>query len=236
MASTKVKAIIIGGVNVKEKDKLLTLFTLEQGKMSVSMKGVRGDKAKLKSAKDVFTFGDFIIEEGKFSNIVTAVDIIDNFYALSKDIEKYYEACAIVDIVSKVATEPNPQLFIELIKALKTLCYDDVKKYYVINKFLLSMFSNMGYRFLRDTCSSCGANLDMRYLNLQVGELVCPNCRSSFSMQISNACYSALKLLENTDYEKLSSVKLGGMGEIQAFNVLCKNYEYRTGYKILDIV
>lgn len=236
MASTKVKAIIIGGVNVKEKDKLLTLFTLEQGKMSVSMKGVRGDKAKLKSAKDVFTFGDFIVEEGKFTNIITSVDIIDNFYELSKDIEKYYEACAIVDIVSKVATEPNPQLFIELIKALKSLCYDNVKKYYVINKFLLSLFANMGYGFLRDSCSSCGANMEIKYLNLQVGELVCPNCRSSFSMQISNACYSALKLLENTDYDKLSTVKLGGMGEVQAFNLLSKNYEYRTGYKILEIL
>ena len=236
MASTKVKAIIIGGVNVKEKDKLLTLFTLEQGKMSVSMKGVRGDKAKLKSAKDVFTFGDFIVEEGKFTNIITSVDIIDNFYELSKDIEKYYEASAIVDIVSKVATEPNPQLFIELIKALKSLCYDNAKKYYVINKFLLSLFANMGYGFLRDSCSSCGANMEIKYLNLQVGELVCPNCRSSFSMQISNACYSALKLLENTDYDKLSTVKLGGMGEVQAFNLLSKNYEYRTGYKILEIL
>ena len=236
MASTKVKAIIIGGVNIKEKDKLLTLFTLEQGKMSVSMKGVRGDKAKLKSAKDVFTFGDFIVEEGKFTNIITSVDIIDNFYELSKDIEKYYEACAIVDIVSKVATEPNPQLFIELIKALKSLCYDNVKKYYVINKFLLSLFANMGYGFLRDSCSSCGANMEIKYLNLQVGELVGPNCRSSFSMQISNACYSALKLLENTDYDKLSTVKLGGMGEVQAFNLLSKNYEYRTGYKILEIL
>ena len=235
MGSTKVKAIVIGGVNVKEKDKLLTLFTLEKGKMSVSMRGVRGDKAKLKSAKDVFTFGDFIIEEGRFSNVVTAVDVIDNFYSLSKDIEKYYEACAIVDVVSKVTGEPNPQLFIELIKALKTLCYDDVKKYYVIDKFMLYVFSSMGYRFLGEKCSSCGASMEAKYLNLQVGELVCPKCRNSFSVQISNACYSAMKLLESTDYDKLSTLNLGGMGEIQAFNLLCKNYEYRTGYKILEI-
>ncbi len=235
MGSTKVKAIVIGGVNVKEKDKLLTLFTLEKGKMSVSMKGVRGDKAKLKSAKDVFTFGDFIIEEGKFSNIVTAVDIIDNFYSISKDIEKYYEACAIIDVVSKVTNEPNPQLFIELIKALKTLCYDDVKKYYVIDKFLLYVFASMGYRFLGEKCSACGASMEAKYLNLQVGELVCPKCRNSFCVQISNACYSAMKLLENTDYDKLSTLNLGGMGEVQALNLLCKNYEYRTGYKILEI-
>lgn len=236
MASTKVKAIVIGGVNVKEKDKLITLYTLEHGKMAVSMKGVRGEKAKLKSAKDVFTFGDFVIEEGKFNRIVTAVDVIDNFYTLSQDLEKYYEACAIVDIVSKVATEPNPQLFIELIKALKTLCYGDVKKYYVIDKFLLFVFDNMGYRFLREKCTSCNASLDLKYLNFQTGEIVCPKCRTSFSAQISNACFSAVKLLEKTDYDKLSTVKLGGMGETQAFNLLGKNFEYRTGYTVLDII
>lgn len=237
MASTKVKAIVVGGTNVKEKDRLLTLFTLEKGKMTVSMKGVRGDKAKLKSAKDTFTFGDFIIEEGKFSNIVTSVDVVDNFYALTKDIEKYYEGCAILDIVSKVSTEePNPFLFIELLKALKTLCYEDVKKYYVFDKFLLDVLNGMGYRFLSENCSSCGAKLEIKYLNLQIGELVCPLCRNSFSEQISNACYSAMKILENTDYEKLSTIKLGGMGEVQAYHLLSKNFEYRTGYKILEIL
>lgn len=236
MASTKVKAIVIGGVNVKEKDKLVTLYTLEQGKMVVSMKGVRGDKAKLKYAKDVFSFGDFVVEEGKYSKIVTAVDIIDNFYTLSQDIDKYYEACAIVDIVSKIATEPNPQLFIEIIKAIKTLCYGEVKKYYVIDKFLLSIFSLLGYGFLSENCSSCNANLETRYLNLQIGEIVCPQCRNSFSMQISNACYSAMKLLDKTDYEKLHTINFGGMGEVQAFNLLAKNYEYRTGCSVLDIV
>ncbi len=236
MASTKVKAIVIGGTNVKEKDKLLTLFSLEEGKISVSMKGVRGDKAKLKSAKDVFTFGEFVIEEGKFSKIVTSVDVIDNFYALSADIEKYYEACAVVDVVGKVTTEPNPQLFIELIKALKTLCYADVKKYYVIDKFLLTIFKAMGYGFLDDKCSGCGAKLEKKYFNFTIGEIVCPACRTMQSEEVSGACFSAMKLLENIDYDKLHTIKLGGLGEMQAYNLLCKNFEYRTGFSVLEIL
>ena len=110
--STKVKALVLGGTNVKEKDKLITLFTLENGKISASMKGVRGDKAKLKSAKEPFCFGDFIIEEGKAGYIITTVDIIDNFFELTKNIDKYYEGCAILDIVNKIAIEPDPKLFV----------------------------------------------------------------------------------------------------------------------------
>ena len=65
MASTKVKALVIGGRDFKEKDKLVELFTLEQGKLTVSMKGVRGEKAKMKFAKEIFCFGEFVLENTK---------------------------------------------------------------------------------------------------------------------------------------------------------------------------
>lgn len=234
--STKVKAIVIGGTNIKEKDRIITLFSLEKGKITASMRGVRGEKAKLKSAKELFCFGDFIIEEGKVGNVVTSVDILDNFYELTKDIERYYEGCAILDIVGKIAVEPNPKLFIEVIKALKTLCYDKSEKYYVIDKFLITIFKAMGYDFITDKCSSCGANLVNRYLNLDVGEIVCANDKTSMCIPVSNACYGAIKLLDVTDYEKFSTLKIGGNGHIQAFSLLSQNYEWRTGYKILNMI
>ncbi len=233
MATTKVKAVVVGNTNVKEKDKLITLFTLERGKMIVSMRGVRGEKAKLKNGKEIFSFGDFIVEEK--GNIVTAVDIIDNFYDLSKDIDKYYEACTILDIVAKVASEPNPLLFIELVKALKTLCYENLKKYYVVDKFLLSILKGMGYGFLTDKCSSCGGTMLQKYFNFEIGEIVCVSCKNALCESIPDSAYSAMRILDMTDYEKLSTVKLGGMGEVQAYNILSKDYMYRTGYKcILD--
>lgn len=231
--STKVKAIVLGGTNIKEKDRIIQLFTLEKGKISASMKGVRGDKAKLKSAKEPFCFGEFIIEEGKSSNIVTSVDITDNFYEITKNIDKYYEGCAILDVVNKICSESNPQLFIELIKALKTLCYDDVKKFYVIDKFLISVFSAMGYDFLTDKCSSCGGKLSQKYLNLEVGEIVCPACKTNLSIAISNPCFSALRILKNTDYEKLSTINIGGNGQAQAYHLFCQNFEWRTGLKLI---
>lgn len=38
MATTKVKGIVLGGTNVKEKDKLVKLYTLEKGLITVTMK------------------------------------------------------------------------------------------------------------------------------------------------------------------------------------------------------
>lgn len=237
MASTKVKALVLESRDYKEKDKLVTLFTLENGKITAVMRGVKGEKAKLKSAKEIFAFGDYIIENTKGMNVVTQADIIDSFFALTQDLDKFYEGCAILDIVKKITRdEPNPQLFIETLKALQALCYSNINKYYIIDKFLIKVFSDLGYFFLSDKCSGCGAKLaDLKYFNLDVGELVCPACRNDTCVPVSGPCFSALRLLSATDYGKLSNLKLGGGGEVQAFHLLEKNFEWRTGAKFCSI-
>ena len=236
MSSYKINAIVLGGTNVKEKDRLLRVFSLEQGKLTLSLKGVRQEKSKLKIAKEIFCFGQFICEKGREIDIVTGFDVIDNFSGLTKDIEKYYEGCAILDLLNAVASGANPPLFIEVIFALKTLCYENLPKYYIIDKFLLSMIDALGYSFLTENCSSCQARLTKRYLNLDIGEIVCPSCRNQNCVAISEACYSAMKLLSSSSYEKLNTIKLGGDGEKEAYNILSKDFYYRTGHQVLSII
>ena len=168
--STKVKAIVIGAKDYKDKDKLITLYSLEQGKIVCSMRGVRGEKAKLKAAKELFSFGEYIIEEGKGFNLITQVEVIDSFFGLSQDIDKYYEACAILDIMNKITSaQSEPALFLNFVRCLKALCYDEAPKFYCIDKFLIEVFQGLGYSFLTEQCSSCKGDLQTkRYLNLFV--------------------------------------------------------------------
>ena len=233
MASTKVKALVIEAKDSKEKDKLVTLFTLEEGKFFVNFRGVRSAKAKLKAAKEIFTFAEFVIEDTKAGNIVTDANIIDTFSPLRADLDKYYEACSCLDIVKKlISNSPDPALFIEIVKALKAISYDNAPKNYSLVKFLVTIFENMGYKLNFDTCSSCKARLTgKRYLNLDYGEIVCANCRQMTSIEVAPATISALKILRDTPYEKLKTVKLGGDGETRALNLLAENFEWRFGSK-----
>lgn len=234
--STKVKAVVIGTKDYKDKDKLITLYSLEQGKIVCTMRGVRGEKAKLKSAKELFSFGEYIIESGKGFNVITQVEIIDPLFGLCQDIDKYYEACAILDIIGKISSEKSdPGLFINFLKCLKTLCYDKVPKFYCIVKFLISVFQDLGYAFLTEKCSSCGVDLYKKYFNLDIGEFVCPSCRNATCLAVSDVCYSAIRLLSETEYEKLCTLSLGGGGEVEAFKLLETNFEWRTGSKFCGI-
>lgn len=235
MATIKTKAVVLGGVNIKEKDKLVDLFTLEEGRMTVSMKGVRGEKAKLKMAKEPFCFGEFVIEKGSGSGVVTQVEIIDNFYDLTKDLDKFYEGCAILDLARAVANESDPRIFIELLQALKTLCYENVRKYYVFDKFLLKITEILGFSFDKTNCESCKANLNLAHFDLNKGCLVCPNCKTENSIKVGKDTLKALQILSETDYDKLASLTLAVTSEKEVLKILALNLEWRVGVRVLKI-
>ena len=229
MDETKVKAIVIGGIDYKEKDKLVSLFSLEQGIISVLFKSVKNANAKLKSAKEVFSFGDFIYTNGQSKTVISA-DIIDTFYDVTKDLKKYYSACAILEIVKAVLQplEPNSQLFVNTLKSLKLLAYENVNVYNVLNKFLISVFQSFGYKFDLNCCNNCGEQfLNHRYMNLTYGDITCYNCQVGKCIEISKAEYSALRILSITSYEKLSTIKISQEILKGVYNILLQNFEAR---------
>lgn len=234
MSETKVKAIVLGGIDYKEKDKLVNLFTLEKGIVTVVFKSVKSPNAKLKSAKEIFSFGDFIYVEGKY-NTVTSAEIISTFYEITKDIKKYYIACAILNIVKTVLPvgETNVPLFIDTLKCLNLLANETVNPFYVINKFLIRIFEGFGYEFTLNACNNCGEKfLNHRYINLTYGDITCHNCKVGIYKEISAGEYSALRLLSLTDYDSLLTLKLSKEVEKQVFELLNLNFEKRFGKKL----
>ncbi len=234
MEETKVKAIVLGGMDYKEKDKLITLFTLEQGIQTVVFKSVRGANSKLKSAKEMFSFGDFIYTNSK-NKIVTSADIIQPFYEITKDIKKYYTGCALLNIIKTVLppNETNPQLFILTLKCFQMLIDNEIDNYMILNKFLISVFQGFGYSFNVTTCNNCGEKLrENRYMNLSYGDITCSACRSGAYISLSVPVCSAFRLIASTPEEKLSTLKIQKETLISAYNVLSENFVHRFGKSI----
>jgi len=235
MQETKVKAIVLGGIDYKEKDMLITLFTLDKGIMGVVFKGVKNPKAKLKSAKEVFSFGDFIYSGS--TKIVTSADIIESFYDLTKDIKKYYAACAMLEVIKTVMPqgEANPQVFLLLLKSLRLLV-GGAAPLNVLNKFLVNIFKHIGYSFNTEYCNNCGVKLLMhRYMNLSVGDITCHSCRVGNYIEISNIVASTLRLYSITDIDKISTLKIPENNNKETFNLLALNFKTRFN-KTLQIL
>ena len=74
--SEKVKAIVIKSNDRKEKDANVLLFSLEKGKIWVTLKGIKGQNAKMKLAQRMFCFGEFVLQEGKAGQSVTSFECL----------------------------------------------------------------------------------------------------------------------------------------------------------------
>ena len=92
----KVNGITLFGVNYRESDKILTLFTIEKGKIGAAARGVRKANAKMKQIAESFCFSEAVISEKSGRRTITEINSFDSFYPVRTDINKYYAGnCAL---------------------------------------------------------------------------------------------------------------------------------------------
>lgn len=230
METTIVKGIVLSSCDYKEKDKLVELFTVELGKITAILKGCKAPSAKLKFAFQPFCFAEFeIIKSGKFYQITNAY-LIDSFFDLTSNLANYYLTNMAIELVSLAISqdEANPKVFVLLANVLKYICYDKLNPYLVITKFCVDMLRELGYNASYNKCMSCGLGFTHKvYLNLESGEYVCMSCKNENSILIPNQTFSCIKIANNTNYERLNSVKISDGIAKDAIKTVCKNLEYR---------
>ena len=78
----KVNAIVIRAVDYKDNDRILTLYSLEKGKITAGIKGVKKAGAKLKFASEPFCFAEYILAEKNGRYTVTSASYYESFYDL----------------------------------------------------------------------------------------------------------------------------------------------------------
>ncbi|MEG1706452.1 MAG: DNA repair protein RecO, partial [Clostridia bacterium] len=194
-----------------ENDKIVLLYSLEEGKFSVTAKGVKKATAKLKYAVEPFCFGNFTYTESHDRRILTGCEQEESFFALRENLEKYYGASACLEVVGAMEqeNESNPSVFVLLLRALKEICFGQIDVYLAIVKFYLEYLTLAGYRLDFSKCGVCGSTADRRlYLDLQIGGVVCAYCRSGNAIAISPSVKNALTLISRQPFNKLSVLKL----------------------------
>ncbi len=240
--SEKIKGIVIKSNDRKEKDVSVLLFSLEKGLIWVTLRGVKNPNAKMKLAQNQFSFGEFVIENGKASQIVTQFELIESFQEIAQDVDKYFEASAVLEAVEKIrfsSEQEQAKVFVLTLRALKSICFGKVKQTYSLCKFFVELFKICGFGLFSEKCTCCGTKtFDRLFVNYAVGELVCASCKSLTSEELPKTTYLALKILDGTDFDRLSTIKLANGSEISLLKVLVKNFEVRfdTKLKLMGIL
>lgn len=201
------RALVLRATDYKENDKLILLYSLEYGKITVYAKGVRRSNAKLKFAADQFCFGQYELAKSDDRFTLKTCDQLESFYSLREDVEVYYVACAVAECLTNYTEEGQPEhnVFIETLKALQTLS-NGVDSLLVLLRYILSFVELQGFKLQFGICSVCEKESKKMFLDLQRDGIVCESCRSPESFSISPRVITACNMLENMPYDKLKNI------------------------------
>ena len=212
------KALVLRGVDYKESDKILTLFTQGQGKLTASARGCRKKGSAIAAGCQLLAWSEMVLYDyqGRWSVKEAAAERL--FQGVRDDIARLALGCYFAEMVELLAVEgeENPELLSLILNSLHALDKMPEKPLPLVKAaFEWKAMALAGYEPLIDGCDVCGAEPpEEPRFHLREGVLHCAGCRGQvgegISMPLSLQALSALRHIVYGDPKRLFSFRLEG--------------------------
>ncbi|KAF5063833.1 DNA repair protein RecO [Proteiniclasticum sp. QWL-01] len=123
MNLVKTRGVILNTMEYKEKDRLLHVFTLEYGKISVLARGTRGTKGRFQAAAQPMMLCDFVLFPGKSLYQLNEAVVIHSFSHVKTDFDRIAYGSYFLELtdIAMPDHEVNERFFLDLMKAMYLL-------------------------------------------------------------------------------------------------------------------
>ncbi|SDZ20092.1 DNA replication and repair protein RecO [Proteiniborus ethanoligenes] len=224
----KTEGLVLRQTKYDEWDKILTIFTRNNGKVQAIAKGARRPKGSLVASTQVFSHSDFLLYQGRSLYHVNQADIINSFFSLRDDLYKLAYGTYIIELVDAASIEgvENTKLFDLSIKTLKVLSGLDKDYKKLLAAFELKYITFIGYRPQISRCVLCNGELgNIIKFSSQQGGAICQSC---FQDGIGGATVSKdilikMKELLFVHLDKINDLKMS-IKDIDIIEKLISNY------------
>ena len=217
---TKTKALVLREVDYRESDKILTLLTQEQGKLTVSARGCRKKGSAIAAGCQLLAWSEMVLYDyhGKWSVKEAAAERL--FQGVRDDLERLSLGCYFAEVAEALALEgiPSPELLSLSLNSLHALDRMGEKPLPLVKTaFEWRSMCLAGYEPLVEGCAVCGADppAEARF-HLREGVLHCAACRDrvgeGISMPLNGQALAALRHIVLGDPKRLFSFRLEGEG------------------------
>lgn len=145
MKYQKLSGIIINRHVVKEADRFLTIYTQQEGKISVYARGVRSVKSKRGSQIDLFSHIKFELFEKNDHRTLTSVELLDSHHVSKTTLLNISRLFQIGELIDALTPEhdPHPEIYELLVTALANLSRFDTPEY--LYRFKKKLLNLLGY-------------------------------------------------------------------------------------------
>jgi DNA repair protein RecO (recombination protein O) len=213
--SYRASAVVLNSIDYGESDRILTFYTLEQGKLSGIAKGARRSRKRFVGNLDPLSHINIGYFHSDKSDLVRIEDatLIDAFSILKTDIDRLSDGCYLLELTSELTREGQvlPAAYHSLVAFLKLLEAGAGQE--ALRFFEVKLLEQSGYLPHLTGCLSCKATGENErlYFSSAKGGLVCRACSSGITglIPVSPGTASLLVMAARLEPEKLGRLKPG---------------------------
>lgn len=177
MQAVQVRGLVLRSVDLRESDRLITVFTRERGVMTALARGARSLKSRQMSSTLPFCYSELTLYARGDKFWIKEASLIESFFHLRDTLEGLALAGYVAEAIGEIAiAEPDEEL---LRLALNTL-YAIAGGLYPLPhiKAAFEMRAAAVAGFMPDvlSCDTCGERADNYYFDILGGHIQCYAC------------------------------------------------------------
>lgn len=204
--------IVTRYTNYRENDRILSIFTIDRGRIDAKARGCRRPASPLLPIAQPFVYGEFELFASKDKYTVNQATVTESFFPIREDILRYAVASSMLQLVHEAAQEgePNAPLFSLLYYSLSYLAYGEVDPHDLMLCFLARYLNAIGYCPAITVCGQCGRDIrgDAHvYYAHKAGGAVCAAC-SIGAKEVSKLSLEAIRRMLLLEDDQMQRVKL----------------------------
>lgn len=198
--SFRVSAVVLRHSEMGEADRLLTLYTREQGKIRAVAKGARKVTSRKAGHLEPFTHVTLQLAQGRDLMIVTQAETVDAFLGIGENLTKMGYASYVFELLDRLVYEDdggNPGVFKMLLETLKRI-ETESDAWTAVRYFEMRLLDHVGFRPQLSECVNCAREIlpEDQYFSANAGGAICPRCGEGIP-NLNRISLEALKYLRH---------------------------------------
>ncbi len=210
------RALVLRETKYKEADKILTVLTEDEGKLTVSARGVMRRGSRIAAACQLLTFSEMTLFENRGKWYVDEALTLEQFLGLREDIALLSLGMYFAELLEAVSDEdsPNPEVLRLGLNSLYALSSGLYPPEHIKAVFELRLMCLSGYEPVLDACPACGREeMEAPVFSTVGGTVLCGKCRSGKygeTFPLDSASLAAMRHISGAESKKIFSFALSG--------------------------
>ena len=185
------EAINLKSYNLNDADKIMVMYSKDNGLIKGVAKGIKKPKSKLGARMDLLVANTLQLLKGRSMDTIVQAQTVNNFKKSREDIDKLMLSSYISELVMNFgegSEAASKEIYELLYKALNRISDSATKKDALIAviKFQLKILLIMGFCVELDTCLCCREQVldeDM-YFSSSMGGIICKDCNKTLGVKL----------------------------------------------------